>query len=479
MNAITAIIATGNTPNRVLPVQQQGETSSFGNRFNSLLEGMPKGEKGSMETVLKDLVGVLQSLSPEALEKVQNLLQGNMEGMGDHAKKLLSLFQSLPNPIVQQLNQLTQATSERSSSFELSLMDGERIELSSEDVTSLQQFLAGLERLVRGEDVLENMPAMNISNLEHLGQVAIQPLTSIDMHASKEVKLTDLINQAKDLLASLKDQGSLNVKERQQLLHVMKDLAAIMKQQMGGSETTDGKGSFSIILKEHGMTSKEAKVIEQTLFTLVSKETMSKGYVTESVVTGKDIGKWMKAVLQQETTSATQLSWSQQGQATSAAMPMSQVEQFVLHTNSPNQAGQAPSNSQLFEKFQQLISSSQFTKGLHGGKELSIVLRPDHLGSMNVKLTQMNGEMMVKILVTSQASKEMLEGNIQQLRHLFSPNQVVIEKQDVLNFSQQEAEHEQREQGKQEQQHHSPHSHEEEREDSSSTSFEEILNEQV
>src|SRR5699024_4075522 len=44
---------------------------------------------------------------------------------------------------------------------------------------------------------------------------------------------------------------------------------------------------------------------------------------------------------------------------------------------------------------------------------------------------EMNGEMTVKITVSSQATKKMLEANIHQLKNMFSPHQVVIEKQEI------------------------------------------------
>jgi flagellar hook-length control protein FliK len=47
-----------------------------------------------------------------------------------------------------------------------------------------------------------------------------------------------------------------------------------------------------------------------------------------------------------------------------------------------------------------------------------------------VQLTKVDGEMLVKITATTQAAKEALESNVRQLRHMFSPQQVVIEKQD-------------------------------------------------
>lgn len=70
---------------------------------------------------------------------------------------------------------------------------------------------------------------------------------------------------------------------------------------------------------------------------------------------------------------------------------------------------------------------------------------------------KIDGEMTVKITVMSQAAKELLEKNIHQLRHLFSPNQVVVERQvETTNESnpsafkekQEEKEEQQREQSR-------------------------------
>ncbi|QHS22250.1 flagellar hook-length control protein FliK [Virgibacillus sp. MSP4-1] len=136
------------------------------------------------------------------------------------------------------------------------------------------------------------------------------------------------------------------------------------------------------------------------------------------------------------------------------SMPMSKVEQFTIYLqrNGGNQA--ATNNSHDFmEQFQKIIKSSRFIQN-EGSAQMTLKLKPAHLGDMIVKFTQINGEMAVRIAVSSQAAKEMLESNINQLRHMFQPHQVVIDKQaepiltqpssSYLNFSQNEEEQEQR-----------------------------------
>src|SRR5699024_1026662 len=77
-----------------------------------------------------------------------------------------------------------------------------------------------------------------------------------------------------------------------------------------------------------------------------------------------------------------------------------------------------------------IIKSSRFLAN-NGMNQLSIALKPQNMGDMMVKFTQMDGEMTVKIIVSSNMTRHMLESNIKELRHMFSPHQVVIEKQDI------------------------------------------------
>ncbi|RPF55992.1 flagellar hook-length control protein FliK [Aquisalibacillus elongatus] len=108
---------------------------------------------------------------------------------------------------------------------------------------------------------------------------------------------------------------------------------------------------------------------------------------------------------------------------------MSRQEQLVVHMTRPNQSTSQTSNQQqMIEQLQKIIQSTRFAQS-GGTKQLSIQLKPANLGEMQMKFLQMDGQMTVKITVASQAAKEMLEGNLQQLRHMFSPNQVSIERQ--------------------------------------------------
>ncbi|MDV2580603.1 flagellar hook-length control protein FliK [Alkalibacillus haloalkaliphilus] len=109
---------------------------------------------------------------------------------------------------------------------------------------------------------------------------------------------------------------------------------------------------------------------------------------------------------------------------------MSKLEQFTVHVSRANssQSSQMSNQQQIIEQLQKIIQSTQFGRA-NGTNNLTIQLKPANLGQMTLQFTQIDGQMAVKISVMSTAAKEMLESNLNQLRHLFHPNQVVIERQ--------------------------------------------------
>ena len=113
-----------------------------------------------------------------------------------------------------------------------------------------------------------------------------------------------------------------------------------------------------------------------------------------------------------------------------SSQPLSKVEQYVIYMNQ-NETTQSV-DKQLIDQFQQVMRTSRFLSMNNGVNQLSIALRPDNLGEMMVRFTEVNGEMTLKIIVSSQATRQMLEANIHQLKNMFSPHQVVIEEREAV-----------------------------------------------
>ncbi|MCP8616519.1 flagellar hook-length control protein FliK [Salirhabdus salicampi] len=92
----------------------------------------------------------------------------------------------------------------------------------------------------------------------------------------------------------------------------------------------------------------------------------------------------------------------------------------------PQKGETVKQQSFILEQIQKALESSQFNRSQN---QLTIKLKPNHLGDVTLKFTQINNETVVKILVASSSAKELLEGSLTQLKNMFSPHQVVVEKQ--------------------------------------------------
>lgn len=157
-------------------------------------------------------------------------------------------------------------------------------------------------------------------------------------------------------------------------------------------------------------------------------------YQTNTSVTPNDVRKWLESAISRMDMSEIEIStkgFSDQFISTGA---ISQLEQFSVHVAEPAGDHQKFAN-QLLEKFELAISKSTFMSSPNGAKELMLRITPASLGEIMVQLTEIDGEMLVKITATTQATKEALEANLKELRHMFSPQQVVIEKQEPQDLS--------------------------------------------
>ncbi|MYL33145.1 hypothetical protein GLW08_01500 [Pontibacillus yanchengensis] len=196
-------------------------------------------------------------------------------------------------------------------------------------------------------------------------------------------------------------------------------------------------------LKQEGVSDKALESWQQALSNLKKRSSLANQnqYGQNATVTRNEFANWIRSAWQRMNTEGSKAANQEQQNlktspsqfSTSDMVPMSKQEQMVIKLNG-SQSNESM-QKQLVEEFQKVMNRSKFS--IHkGSSQLSIKLNPGQLGDMMVKMTQQNGEMMVKIMVTSQAAKEMLEGNLQQLRHMFSPSQVQVEKHDQLTSSQ-------------------------------------------
>jgi flagellar hook-length control protein FliK len=253
------------------------------------------------------------------------------------------------------------------------------------------------------------------------GLTNVQPKPVIVNATSLQQQLDAIFKQAKEIIGKIENGHNLP-KAAVSLLKLLEQWTTLTK------KLPDNQVLETLLPGKHSEETSEQAIWRELVksFQKRNQFVANQQYKGDAKVTRHDVTKWLQHVLTDQTRAD---SVSPQQPPTAASMPMSKVEQYVVYINQSQ--GSQTVDQQLIEKFQQVMKSSKFLAPNNGTSQLSISLKPENLGEMMVKLTKINGEMMVKIMVASQAAKDMLESNMHQLKNMFSPHQVVIEKQEM------------------------------------------------
>ena len=147
-------------------------------------------------------------------------------------------------------------------------------------------------------------------------------------------------------------------------------------------------------------------------------------YNTHSKVTIEDIERWLQQSLTKHSFQ-THVRTNVNVQSINQPLPMSTVEQYTLYLSETDRVEAI--SRQLVSELSQIVQRSQFLKQ-PGINQLTLTLRPQSLGDVTIRLQQVNGEMTVKFLVTTQVARELFEANLHQLKPMFTPNNVVVER---------------------------------------------------
>ncbi|RFU68862.1 flagellar hook-length control protein FliK [Bacillus sp. V59.32b] len=107
---------------------------------------------------------------------------------------------------------------------------------------------------------------------------------------------------------------------------------------------------------------------------------------------------------------------------------VSKLEQLVLTVE---RAGQPVNQEQFIKAFQNILSKANFTSG-NGMQKLFIKLNPEHLGSLRIEIIQKDSGLVATIMATTAKAKDLIEGQIQGLKHAFNGQNLQIEKIEVL-----------------------------------------------
>lgn len=108
-------------------------------------------------------------------------------------------------------------------------------------------------------------------------------------------------------------------------------------------------------------------------------------------------------------------------------MQMSRPEQLTLTL--PNGTKQVQTE-QLIKQFESILARSQFSN-VNGVQRLFLQLNPGHLGSLRIEIIQQDSVMVAKIVTSTQAAKEAIEGQLNQLKQAFNSQNIQVERVEI------------------------------------------------
>ncbi|MFC4404577.1 flagellar hook-length control protein FliK [Gracilibacillus xinjiangensis] len=413
---VGANILPNMTATQTLPKTSNQSTS--GNGFQQILAGVTDNQSvGTVRSLVlnqndsgsvTDLLSMLSNASDETIKLLKLLLSGEKT-----AGETLQQLSDSDVGDAELLNLVQQLLNVRNHSEDQNLLP-EFNGLTEEELKQLQDLISGITD--ENEKVNSLWNDFFAANL-HLNATSSGTEVKVDQQQLSALwqKVETLINKF--------DNQTLTSKDYKQFMNLMQQWSQLSQQDSGALS------SFLAGVDQSKSKDIWTKLVEN----YQNRMAAEKLYGKTQQVTKQDIAKWIQSALENyDTTMKSENSQSRTDLLNlTNQSATTKVQQFVIHVQQTNTEDKV-AQKQLLDQFQQVIQKSSFLKTPNGTKQLMLRLQPEHLGDVMVKLTQVNGEMIVKMIVQSQAAKDLLEGNLNQLRHMFSPQQVVIEKQDQI-----------------------------------------------
>lgn len=395
-----------------------------------------------------------------------NLKQGEQPSEGQSFMQHLAETNAhLLSEDMMSLTSISKLTADEELEFE-ELVDGgislEEIEMTDGDASLTVETSVISEEQLDGAEIEEEFDTeiLDINLSEHKVELDI-------LQMNQDIQL--LSNQVTSLLVNVDEETIKQVAP--QLLNLLQQLTRLLNEH---ENSDDLLRQFKAELTEE-----DSKLMDRLLnaFKNRTNSTVSRAYSYEAEVTTEDVAKWLTNALQNQNVSLEEQAQQVQPiRVGGEQVQMSHIEQYVIHLNSSDRVEKI--QDQLVRQLTTAVKQSNFLKG-NNITQLSFTLNPNNLGQVNIQLTEVNGEMTVKIIASSLAAKNMLEANIHQLKHLFAPHNITIERNsiaiDEVEPTDEQLEEEHEEQEAQEENNDERQEEKQERPLFAQTSFESIL----
>ncbi|WP_440895311.1 flagellar hook-length control protein FliK [Amphibacillus sp. Q70] len=430
MNISALLFQTVPMPSQPIRAEiQANNQTSFGGLINHLMD-LSTNDTDRIQSDHDKLIEWLENLSDEDLELLFDWFEQKFDLEIEDNEQLMSELKDLEELDLKQEDEEIQVLLNQFNSLDIQTEQINHLNAMANRISSHDQneYLSLID---------QTTPIENEATLTALDEL----INKFDSFSQEDAK------QLLDLL-----------KQMQETKQTLPDVVGKMIDQ------ESNKANLEILAKVHDNFQKKFALAQKT------------SYQSDTTVTSKEVLKWVKAAIEQTSQQGEQ-SNSTFGQLFSQHRTDSSIEQLQIQLGGQVETTEQLSD-QLLSKFEQAINQSTFLQGKNGSQQLLLKLAPESLGTIRVELTEMDGEMLVKLTASSELAKEALEANIKELRHMFSPQNIVIEKQESQPiFVDQQTPFEQQAQDEQElnEQEQQPMPNEQDNQEEDSIRFEDVL----
>lgn len=269
----------------------------------------------------------------------------------------------------------------------------EEQELSLDGAATMQQEMQQLLSEI-GSDLTTMLTTLNSLDVKDLSTVDLQ----VTVNVLKLAKLQDLVNVTKQVSP---DEAVV----QQEIKQLVESLTEKIEKSLSNPSPKSGNEASLATLLEKG-PHKSLDIVRQAY--------------AESFTTDKESDD-------ETVSNGLTLKTAESNTQSSLPFQMTKLEQYVL-TASKN--GQPVDVEQFVKEFEKIVSKANFSN-VQGTQKLLIRLNPDNLGSLRIELIQKDGAMIAKILTTTAQAKELLDRQVQGLKHVFASQNIQVEKIEV------------------------------------------------
>ncbi|PLS16679.1 hypothetical protein CVD28_16515 [Bacillus sp. M6-12] len=416
MNAtmITASVSAGSISGKSSsPEHCNGENGVFGSVLKSALSGKKEANSTAPSSISEQkLTSEEQAVIKDLLEFLQITDLSQLEGGFSLAQDVMVLGSNITaHPFIQAL---------------FGIKEGSSL------LSALNSLTAGIGMQQEGEEVDETQAELTLEAMIAAVQTFLEKITAKLEGKRNNIELADaagILKMAKiqELLTSYKDlskdDASLSSKLKELLESAQAKISALIKD--NGTKNS-AEGSFAKIFP--GIQNQESANWGLT----ADAETVQQAFQ-------RNLGEMNSSVNKTTEENADKTLGQIKGsEGTSSFLPLqtTKVEQLVLKLE---KNGQPVNQEQFIREFQNLLGKAKFSSS-GGIQKLFIRLNPEHLGSIRIELVQKDNQLTAKILATTARAKEMLDSQLQGLKHAFSGQNLQVEKieisQQMNHFSQ-------------------------------------------